>query len=155
MAAAQHEYTTSTTIHADPETVWLALTDAATYADWNPEIVGIDGTMSQGARIKVRVKLGNGAIRTLGLRVTRFEAPRRMEWIGGLPLGLFVGTRVFTVARGEDATEFRMDLRMHGLLSPLILKSVGDRQPEIDGFSQALKRRAEHLRAVNSGSRTS
>jgi hypothetical protein len=32
---------------------------------------------------------------------------------------------------------------MSGPLSALILKSVGDRQPEIDGFSAALKIRAE------------
>jgi hypothetical protein len=30
-----------------------------------------------------------------------------------------------------------------GPLSPMILKSVGDRQPEIDSFSAALKGRAE------------
>jgi len=36
-----------------------------------------------------------------------------------------------------------MHLRMSGPLSSLILKSVGDRQPEIDSFSAALKRRAE------------
>jgi hypothetical protein len=32
---------------------------------------------------------------------------------------------------------------MSGPLSSLILKSVGDRQPEIDSFSLALKVRAE------------
>jgi hypothetical protein len=32
---------------------------------------------------------------------------------------------------------------MSGLLSPLISKSVGDRQPEVDSFSAALKRRVE------------
>jgi hypothetical protein len=53
------------------------------------------------------------------MRVTAFETPSRMEWTGGLPLGLFVGRRTFTV------------------------KSVGDRQPEIDSFSAALKAHAE------------
>jgi len=36
-----------------------------------------------------------------------------------------------------------MHLRMSGPLAPLILKSVGDRQPEIDTFSAALRARAE------------
>jgi hypothetical protein len=39
--------------------------------------------------------------------------------------------------------EFRLHLRMSGLVSPLILKSVGDRQPEVDSFAAALKARAE------------
>jgi hypothetical protein len=32
---------------------------------------------------------------------------------------------------------------MSGALSSLIIKSVGDRQPEIDSFAAALKARAE------------
>jgi hypothetical protein len=36
-----------------------------------------------------------------------------------------------------------MHLHMSGPLAPLILKSVGDRQPEIDSFSAALRAHAE------------
>ena len=36
-----------------------------------------------------------------------------------------------------------MLVQMSGLLAPLMVKAVGDRQTEIDGFSSALKRRAE------------
>jgi hypothetical protein len=42
-----------------------------------------------------------------------------------------------------SGVDFRLHLQMSGPLSSLILKSVGDRQPEIDSFSSALKRRAE------------
>jgi hypothetical protein len=35
---------------------------------------------------------------------------------------------------------------MSGPLAALILKSVGDRQPEIDSFSAALKLRSEKIR---------
>jgi hypothetical protein len=60
-----------------------------------------------------------------------------------LPLGLFVGLRTFTVTPLDGAVECRMDLRMSGPLAWLILKSVGDRQPEVDSFSAALTARAE------------
>jgi uncharacterized protein YndB with AHSA1/START domain len=119
--------------------VWKVLTDAAGYADWNPEIIGIDGRMALNERITARVKLGNGAIRRVPMRVTAFEAPSRMQWIGGLPLGLFVGVRTFTVTPRDSAVEFRMHLRMSGPFAPLILKSVGDRQPDVDSFSSALR----------------
>jgi hypothetical protein len=137
------EYATTVSIHASPERVWKILTESTGYAEWNPEIIRIEGPMSPGARIKARVKLGNGAIRTIALRVTAFQPPTRMEWTGGLPLGLFVGRREFTVVPRDGATEFRMHLSMSGPLAPLILKSVGDRQPEIDTFSAALRTRAE------------
>lgn len=137
------EYVTTSIIASAPEKVWAILTDASGYADWNPEIVAISGQMAPGARIKARVRVGGGAIRTVTMRVTAFEAPRRMVWTGGLPLGLFVGQRTFTIAPREGVSEFQMHLRMSGPLAPLILKSVGDRQPEIDTFSAALRTRAE------------
>jgi hypothetical protein len=85
----------------------------------------------------------HAAIRTVSLRVTAFETPTRMEWTGGLPLGLFVGRRTLDVIPRDDGSEFRMHLSMTGPLAPLILKSLGNRQPEIDSFSAALKARAE------------
>jgi uncharacterized protein YndB with AHSA1/START domain len=141
------EYVTVSRIRATPEMVWKVLTDATGYADWNPEIVGMDGRMALNERITARVKLGSGAIRRVPMRVTAFETPSRMEWTGGLPLGLFVGRRTFTVTPRNGIVEFCMHLRMSGPLAPLILKSVGDRQPEIDNFSLALRTHVERHRA--------
>lgn len=140
------EYETSTTIDAPPDLVWQALTDAASYGDWNSEIVGIDGTLAPAARVRARVKLGSGAVRKVPQRVVVFDPPRMMVWQGGLWFGLFVGRRTFTVVRHGDRAEFTMHLRMSGPLASMILKSVGDRQPEIDQFSRGLKARAEALR---------
>lgn len=137
------EYMTTCVIDASPATVWATLTDADGYAEWNPEIIGIAGPIVLGGRITARVRLGDGAIRSVTMRVTALEAPMRMEWIGGMPLGLFIGRRTFTVTPSARGSEFRLHLRMSGALSSLIIKSVGDRQPEIDSFAAALKARAE------------
>src|SRR5690348_4371958 len=137
------EYVTTALIDAAPQSVWAILTDGAAYADWNPEIVAIEGTMGVGARITAHVRLGNGAVRRVAQRVRSFEPHSRMEWVGGLPFGLFVGRREFSLTPVRTGTEFRMHLYMSGPLSSLILKSVGDRQPEIDRFATGLKQRAE------------
>jgi uncharacterized protein YndB with AHSA1/START domain len=137
------EYISKSIIDASPEAVWAVLTDGGAYREWNPEIVRIDGPIALGGRITAHVRLGDGAVRAVTQRVTALEVPTRMEWVGGLPMGLFVGRRTFTVTSRGSGVEFRMHLRMSGPLAPLILKSVGDRQPEIDSFSAALKRRAE------------
>jgi uncharacterized protein YndB with AHSA1/START domain len=137
------EYTSTAIIAASAETVWAILTDGAQHRQWNPEIVGIDGRIELGERITAHVRLGSGAIRTVAQRVTSLDALKRMEWVGGLPLGLFVGRRSFTVTPVAGGVEFKLHLKMSGPLSSLILKSVGDRQPEIDSFTAALKRRAE------------
>lgn len=137
------EYVSTATIDASPERVWAILTDGEAYREWNPEIIAVDGRFAVGARITAHVRLGDGAVRKVPQRVTALEPPKRMEWLGGLPFGLFVGRRTFTLTPGTNGVEFRMHLQMSGPLSSLILKSVGDRQPEIDRFSEALKRRAE------------
>jgi uncharacterized protein YndB with AHSA1/START domain len=137
------EYVTTSIIAASPERVWAVLADADAYQGWNPEIVGVEGRFALGARITARVRLGDGAVRAVPQRVVEFDPPRRMVWEGGLPLGLFVGRRTFTVTPAANGVEFRMHLRMSGPLSSMILRSVGDRQPEIDRFSAALKRQAE------------
>jgi uncharacterized protein YndB with AHSA1/START domain len=142
------QYTTTVVINAPPEMVWAILVDGAKYSGWNPEIVEVDGTMDRGESITARVRIGSGAIRRVRMVVTAFDAPRRMEWTGGMPFGLFVGKRTFTVVPSGPGTEFRLHLEMSGPLLPLILKSVGDRQPEVDSFSAALKSHAESLNAT-------
>ena len=137
------EYVSTSVVAATPEAVWAILTDGSRYRDWNPEIVAIDGLLAPRARIAAHVRLGDGAVRAVSQRVTVFEAPTRMEWTGGLPLGLFVGRRTYTVTPRTGGVEFRLHLHMSGPLSSLILKSVGDRQPEIDSFCASLKSRAE------------
>jgi uncharacterized protein YndB with AHSA1/START domain len=139
------EYTTAVVIDASPDVVWGVLTDAGEYAHWNPEIPGITGAIRRGGRITVRVRLGSGAVRTMAMRVVALDSPRRMVWLGGLPFGLFVGRRTFLVDPHDGGAQFRMHLEMSGPLSGPIVRSIGDRQPEIDRFSQALKAQAERL----------
>lgn len=76
--------------------MWAILTDGDGYREWNPEIVRIDGRITLGGRITAHVRLGDGAVRAVTQRVTALEAPTRMEWVGGLPLGLFAGRRSFS-----------------------------------------------------------
>lgn len=136
-------YVTGTTIAASQERVWAMLIDGESYEDWNPEIIGVRGQMALGARIVAQVRLGDGAVRSVPQRVVEFQPPNRMVWQGGLPLGLFVGRRVFTLTATAGGVDFRMHLQMSGPLSSMILKSLGDRQPEIDSFTAGLKRRCE------------
>src|SRR5689334_11977275 len=117
------EYETATTIAAPQERVWAVLTNGDSYPQWNPEIVGIEGRLARGASITARVRLGDGAIRSVRQRVITFDPPSRMEWVGGLPFGLFIGRRTFTVTRVAGGTEFRMHLHMSGPLASLILRS--------------------------------
>jgi hypothetical protein len=78
--------------------------------------------------------------------VTAFDAPRRMVWTGGMPLGLFKGERVFTLTPGlSDGVEFSMREEYTGLMAGLIGRSIPDLQPAFDEFASDLKKAAEAL----------
>ena len=148
-------FSTSTVIHAAPERVWAILTDASGYGRWNPEIARVDGSIELGRRITAHVNLGKGVVRPVGVRVTALRgAPDWcMEWTGGLPFGLFTGRRLFTLApRDGGVVEFSLELHFSGPMSGPIVRSLGDRQPDIDGLAAGLKKAAE-IEPSGSGTR--
>jgi len=129
-------------IRARSETVWALLTDPAGYPQWNSTIAKIDGRIAAGERVTVHAKAAPG--RAFPLRVTEFVPPQRMVWTGGMPLGLFTGTRSFTLTPGSNGeVAFAMREAFSGLLAPLITRSIPDLQPAFDTFAADLKRRAE------------
>ena len=82
--------------------------------------------------------------RAFPVKVVAFDAPRRMVWRGGMPLGLFKGERHFELsAVGNAGVEFAMREDFSGLLAPQISKSIPDLQPAFDEFAACLKARAE------------
>jgi len=129
-------------IHATPERVWGLLTDASGYTRWNNTVEKIDGRIALGERVTVHAKINPE--RAFPVKVTAFEAPRRMVWTGGMPLGLFKGERTFALEpRANGEVEFSMHEEYTGLLAGLIGRSIPDLQPAFDEFASDLKRAAE------------
>jgi hypothetical protein len=135
-------FATSITILARLETVWALLTDAAGYPQWNSTVEKIDGRIAARGTVTVYAKASPGP--AFPLKITEFAPPRRMVWTGGMPLGLFTGTRSFTLTAAADGTlQFAMAETYRGLLAPLITRSIPNLQPSFDMFANDLKRRAE------------
>lgn len=129
-------------IQAAPEVVWRLLTDAAGYPAWNRTVTRVDGRIAAGEKITVHAKIAPG--RAFPVNVTVFDAPRRMVWSGGMPLGLFKGERTFELTPGAGGTvTFSMEEVYTGWLAPLITKSIPDLQPAFDEFAACLKAQAE------------
>jgi uncharacterized protein YndB with AHSA1/START domain len=70
-------YAVKRLIAADPQTIWNLLTDASNYATWNSAVLGIEGTIAPGERIKLRSTVNPK--RAFKLTVTEFGSPRRMS----------------------------------------------------------------------------
>jgi hypothetical protein len=134
-----------TTIQATPEAVWQILVDAPGYPGWNTTVTRVDGRIALGEKVTVHAKVAPG--RAFAVKVVGFDAPRRMVWSGGMPLGLFKGERSYELrATGAGGVEFAMREDYTGLLAPLIAKSIPDLQPAFDEFAACLKARAERSR---------
>lgn len=132
----------STRIDAPASKVWALLTDVARWTAWNSTVTQVEGTVAPGSKVTVHAKVSPG--RAFPVRVAELVPNARMVWKAGMPLGLFTGTRTFTLKEaGPDVTVFDMHEEFVGLLAPLIGRSIPDLQPAFDEFAACLKRAAE------------
>lgn len=129
------------TIDASPEKVWAVLTDGARFPEWDSGIDRVEGTIAPGATVKLYVKVNPG--RAFPLKVSEFQAPRRMVFSGGMPLGLFKGVRTYTLEPDGSSTRFFMREEYTGPLLGMIWKSIPDLGPSFQQFARGLKTRVE------------
>lgn len=136
------KYETSIDIAAPESAVWQVLTQDMPA---NPEpfgILRIEGALQNGSRLKLWSEVDPK--RAFALQVVSFESPHKMVWQGGMPLGLFKGTRTFSLTPGSEGTRFEMREVFEGLLSGMIVKSILDLTPSFEKFAKTLKRKAEN-----------
>ncbi len=130
------------TIDAPAHTVWALLSDSSSYAAWNRAVVRISGDIHEGNTIEL-VSVASPK-RTFKLRVAEMTAPSRMVWSDSMPLGLFTGTRTFTLTdRAGGSCEFTMVEEFAGPLAGLITKAIPDLTESFDLFADGLRAAAE------------
>ncbi len=134
------KYAASTEIAAPPETVWAVLTDSDAYASADNGVVRVEGDIAEGQKIKVFSEVSPN--RAFPVKVS-LDAPTRMTWTGGMPLGLFKGVRTFTLTPMGDTTRFEMVEEFSGPMTGMMKKQMPDLQPSFDQFTAGLKAAAE------------
>ena len=128
-------------INASPERVWSHLTDARALVDGGLGLLRLEGTIAPGAKLKLLSEANPG--RAFTLRVSEFIPYRRMQWEGGMPFGLFTGTRQFTLTPSSGGTEFYMREEFTGPLAGLIGRSIPDLTASFERFADGLRAMAE------------
>ncbi len=78
-------FATRTTIQASPEAVWAILSDAPSYPSWNSTVTKVEGAIALGAKVTVHAKISPD--RAFPVKVSTLDAPRKMVWTGGMPIG--------------------------------------------------------------------
>jgi hypothetical protein len=134
-------FSANTTIKASPETIWRIITDAAHYPEWDPSAVRIEGTIADGQMVTAYTKLSP---RAFPAKVTNVIPNKSMQWVGGMPLGLFKGVRTFTLDPKKNGTvDFSIREEFSGPLLFLMGRTVPDMTKTFQDFVAGLKARAE------------
>lgn len=132
---------TEISIAASPARIWALLTDA-TRLQKGYGIVKIIGRIAPGEKLRLWSEVAPK--RAFDLKVTEFDAPNRMVWSGGMPLGLFTGRRTYALTPlGPDETRFSMREEFTGIFANLIFSSMPDLNPGFQKFAAQLKKDAE------------
>jgi hypothetical protein len=135
-------YEASSVIKADPGGVWAVLTDGASWPTWDSAVVRFEGTIAPGNKVTVYPSVNPK--RGFPVRVVEFVPGERMTWRGGMPLGLFTGTRTYVLSPRPDGTvQFAMREAYTGPLAGLIGRSIPDLDPSFIRFADGLKHQVE------------
>ncbi|MDY7541327.1 MULTISPECIES: SRPBCC domain-containing protein [unclassified Cryobacterium] len=130
------------TITATPEHVWGVLSDAGGWPSWDSGVESVDGTVMMGETLRIRSKVAPG--RTFPVTVITLTRPSQLVFRSGMPLGLFRGTRTYTLrSLSPSETEFVMREEYTGPLAGLIGRSIPDLAPSFQQFANGLKERVE------------
>ena len=136
------EFSASTNIAASPETIWSLLTDAASYPEWDPGMIRLEGTIAPGQKVTAYTKLSPN--QAFPVTVTNCVPNKTMTWTGGMPLGLFKGERTFTLEpQADGSTQFTTREQFSGLLLPIFGRTIPDLSESFQNFAAGLKKRAE------------
>lgn len=101
----------------------------------------IEGTIADGQMITAYTKLNP---RALPVKVTNFNPSKGMQWMGGLPLGLFKGVRTFTLDPKKDGSvDFSIREEFSGPLLFVMGRTIPDMTKTFKDFVAGLKARAE------------
>ena len=144
----------STEIEFDGTTqeVWTTLTDLQTYPQWNTFIEKVDGELTVGAKLHVRLQPVDERGITMHPTVLAAEPGRELRWIGHLMIpGIFDGEHRFLIEEaGPGRVRFTQSERFGGIMVPLLWKKLrdGGTAKGFRAMNEALARRVAERRAA-------
>ena len=74
-----------TVIAATPEEIWVVLTDTASYPEWNPVFVEVEGAYAEGGKVLNKVRDPDGKILEMTAEIRALRPAREIRQYGGLP----------------------------------------------------------------------
>lgn len=140
--APRAEIVTEVEIDASPDEVWSLLGNPASYRDWNPFIVSMEGELAEGAMLTNTMRPEAGSEMTFRPTVLKAEPGRELRWLGRLLLPrIFDGEHYFILEEHEGGTRLVHGERFQGVLLWFI--DTNRFRADFERMNAALKARLE------------
>ena len=131
-----------TRIDAGPADVWAVLADVGSWRDWDSGVDRVEGRVALGEPITVYATMIRN--RPFQVTVTELRPNEAMRWRGGLPFGLAVIERTYSLDAQDDGSTVVTVREDHtGPLAAVLGRSTPDLNPSFRQFCAGLKAVAE------------
>jgi hypothetical protein len=131
-----------TRINASPAEVWALLVDVGSWRDWDSGVDRVEGRVALGERLTIYATMIRN--RPFTVTVTELRPQEVMRWRAGLPFGLAVIERTYTLDAQEDGSTVLTVREDHtGPLAWLLDRSTPDLNPSFRQFCAGIKAKAE------------
>ena len=135
-------YEAATRIDAGPDEVWPHLVDVGTWRDWDSGVDRVEGRVALGERLTLYATMLRS--RPFSVVVTELRPGEAMRWRGGLPFGLAVIERTYSLDRQDDGgTVLTVREDQTGPLAWVTERSTPDLNPSFRRFCAGIKTLAE------------
>ncbi|MBN1130272.1 MAG: SRPBCC domain-containing protein [Chitinispirillaceae bacterium] len=111
-----------------PDKIWRVLNDFGKYPEWNPFIPSIQGKVSLGNVIKVKLTPPDAPSMTFKPKVLKIDPNRELRWLGRFIIpGLFDGEHIFKIIDNKNGTATFVQRELFtGVLVPFLRKMLDD-----------------------------
>jgi hypothetical protein len=131
-----------TRINASPAEVWALLVDVSSWRDWDSGVDRVEGRVALGERLTIYATMIRN--RPFTVTVTELRPQEVMRWRAGLPFGLAVIERTYTLDAQEDGSTVLTVREDHTCpLAWLLHRSTPDLNPSFRQFCAGIKAKAE------------
>jgi hypothetical protein len=128
----------STRISASPDAVWAVLVDVGSWRDWDSGVDRVEGRVGLGEPLTIYATMIRS--RPFSVTVTELRPGEAMRWRGGLPAGLAVIDRTYSLDPQDDGGTVLTVREDHsGPLAWLLGRTTPDLNPSFRQFCAGLK----------------
>ena len=132
----------ATRIDAGPDEVWRGLVDVGSWRDWDSGMDRVEGSVALGERLTIYATMIRN--RPFSVTVTELRPQEVMRWRGGLPFGLAVIERTYSLDSQDDGSTVLTVREDHtGPLAGLLDRITPDLNPSFRQFCAGITAKAE------------